>query len=284
MSVKDRPKLGRGLNDVSRFFLTQAARCGHDSREGTVPLVRPAAICICHPASPLIQSAFTANLALETARNRRKAVVWDCSDQENARLTTLMGSLLEVVPEPGETTGRVGLYGLPEIVIHDGRVSGSCPGAQTDGDTRLDDGDGRESLVIVNACPTIEFFLTAPEADEYVVITGTGEKALLQSYAFIRVIGARSPLGRVSLIFDHVGDEVHQQRILQRFCAFVLSRTGRSVRLLGALVRDDALERSIAEGIPLVLQQGPSEARRSLAGICALLIGGHERAHEGAGS
>jgi hypothetical protein len=249
-----------------------------------VPLTRPAAICVCHPASPLIQSAFTANLALETARNRRKAVVWDCSDQENARLTTLMGSLLTAGPEPGETTGRVGLYGLPEIVIHDGRVSGSCPGAEIDGDTRVDEGDGRESLVIVNACPTIEFFLTAPGADEYVVITGTGEKALLQSYAFIRVIGARTPLGRVSLIFDRVGDEVNQQRMLQRFCAFVLARTGLSVRLLGALVQDEALERSIVERRPLVLQQGPSEARRSLAGICSLLIEGHEGAHEEAGS
>jgi len=284
MSVKDRPKLGRGLNDVSRFFLTPAARCGQEPREGTVPLARPVSICVCHPASPLIQSAFTANLALETARNRRKAVVWDCSDQENARLTALMGSLLETGPGQGGASGRVGLYGLPEIVIHDGRAGWGFQGAETDDGVRMDEGDGREPLVIVNACPTIEFFLAAPDADEHVVITGTGEKDLLQSYAFIRVIDARSPRCRVSLIFDHAEDEVRQQRIIQRFSAFVLARTGRSVRHLGSLVHDEALERSIAEGRPLVLQQGPSEARSSFAGICALLIEGCEHAHEGAGS
>ncbi len=284
MTMKDRPKLGRGLNDVSRFFLTQTARCGQDPREGAVPLTRPGTICVCHPASPVTQSAFTANLALETARSRRRAVVWDCSDQENARLTTLMGSLLEKVPEPGETTGRVGLYGLPEIVIHDGRAGGGFQGAEADGSTRADEGDGRETLVLVNACPTIEFFLAAPGADEYVVITGAGEMALLQGYAFIRVITARSPHSRVSMILDHVEDEVHQQSIFQRFSAFVLARTGRSVRLLGSLVHDEELERSIAEGRPLVLRQGPSEAGRSLAGICSLLIEGHEHAQERAGS
>jgi hypothetical protein len=120
--------------------------------------------------------------------------------------------------------------------------------------------------------------------DEYVVITGTGEMALLQGYAFIRVICARSPHCRVSMILDHVEDEVRQQPIFQRFSAFVLARTGLSVRLLGSLVHDEALERSIAEGRPLVLRQGPSESGRFVAGICTLLIEGHERAHEGAGS
>ncbi|HPJ07636.1 MAG TPA: hypothetical protein PLB09_06370, partial [Deltaproteobacteria bacterium] len=93
--MKDRPKLGRGLSDVSRCFLSGSPQYGQHHDGNTSPAFTAGTVGILSPASPSMQAFFTANLVLEIARRRLAARVWDYATAADAKVMPLMRSLLE---------------------------------------------------------------------------------------------------------------------------------------------------------------------------------------------
>lgn len=271
MSVKDRPKLSRGLQDVSRIYL------GGTSPQEPVDTgtCRKAAfersICVCHPGAPLIQSAFIANLALECARHRCPVVVRDHALSEETRLSTLMDSIL-ILDDAHQGTGHVRLYGLPEILI-------TGPGEEAPEKEECISGDGSGSplhdadrLVLINAPATLDFILDEGPFDEYVLLTALDEKSLLRCYAYAKTIHARNVSAGVQVVFGDTDAVSQGDAVFRRLSGFMQVRLGFMPGYLGGFAPDGHFERSLAEQRPLVLLGEASAAKDALTRICSLII------------
>lgn len=281
--MKDRPKLGRGLRDVSRYFLSGSPQGGLHSDEDPSPAHRRRAACIVSPASPLVQSVFTSNLALELARYRFGVKVLDFVDPGEARVRTLVHSVLDGQDQGQDGAVSVSLYGLPRIEIQDKMPTGFFTGAQDPGIPQDANERGPGRFVLVNACPRLDFIVMSAPVDDVVIITRADENSLLQCYAFIKVLCERSKAGDIKVVFER-GEGDDPQLLFGRLSEFVGRRLGRSLEFLGAMVHDECLERSMSEKRPLVLQKGMSASREALAGICSRFIEAMLRQERGADS
>lgn len=269
--MKDRPKLGRGLRDVSQFFLSGPSQDGQHHNELLSPTHRTRTVCIFSPASPLIQSFFTANLALEMARHRFETRVLDYSMSDDARVKTLMRSLLDEEDlEPDRPAGII-LYGLPRIEITDRVSEGFFAGTETQEAAHDTMKHEEDCLTLVNAGPNLDFIMMSEPFDHSIIITRTDGMSLLQAYAFIKVLNRRSQNSDVWVIFDGEEGSDHQ-RIFGLLSGFVDRHLGKAVGFLGTLVHDESMEQSIREEKPLVLQARMSVAREALTGICSRFV------------
>lgn len=267
MTMKDRPKLGRGLKDVSPFFLTATPPDAPSGAEPS-PGSGPRTVCVCGPAAAVLQSFFTANLALEMAKDRRRVVAHDFLPDRECGLTALMRSLLSGNDAHGSGERRVRLYGLPDITIRDMDPDGCftvqepaavVPGAAVDATDRI---------LMINANPSLEFILQSAPMDEYLVLTGIDGKALLRSYAYIRAMRARSTAGRIHVVLDAAGTDADPELIFERFSGFLRAHAGLSVGCLGTLMLDEQARRSIQEERPLVLSPDQGASRDALVQAC----------------
>lgn len=281
--MKDRPKLGRGLRDVSRYFLSGSPQGGLHSDEDPSPDHLRRTACIVSPASPLMQSFLTSNLALELVRYRFGVKVLDFVEPGEARVRTLVHSVLDGQAEGQDGAVSVSLYGLPRIEIQDGTPTGVFTGPEDSGTSQAAKERGPGRFVLVNACPKLDFILMSAPVDDAVIITRADENSLLQCYAFIKVMCERSKAGDIKVAFE-LGESDDPQLLFGRLSEFVGHRLGRSLEFLGAMVHDECLERSISEKRPLVLQTGTSAAREALVGICSRIIEGILRQGRGGGS
>jgi len=274
--MKDRPKLGRGLSDVSRFFLSGSPQYGQHHDGNTSPAFTAGTVGILSPASPSMQAFFTANLVLEIARRRLAARVWDYATAADAKVMPLMRSLLE--GHGTEQEGPVGivLYGLPRVEILDRAPEEFYAGTRA----REAAPDAAESegyaVTLVNARPDIEFIMKSEPVDDFIIITRTDEMSLLQAYAFIKVMDARSRSSSVWVVFDE-GEGRDLQLIFDVLAGFVTRTLEKPIGFLGALVHDESLEHSIRDEKPLVLLSRPSAAREALTGICSRFMDGRQQ-------
>jgi hypothetical protein len=272
--MKERPKLGRGLQDVSRFFLTGASQQGPDQAQALSDHVGNRSICVCCPVSPLIQAFFVANIALELARHRFTVIIRDFSVTEEARLSTLMHAVLS---EDERTTDKafVKLYGLPEIIIQDNDLDGlteervtPVPGP----DERPVVDEDSTGFILVNPPASLDYIREEKPCDEYVVITRTDERSLLQCYAYIKVIHERSFSSKVHVVFDDADAGLNNDAVFKKLSRFIHDHLEFAIGFLGSLERDEYLERSITDQKPLVLFQGASVTKDALARICSRLL------------
>jgi hypothetical protein len=273
--MKERPKLGRGLQDVSRFFLTGAPQQEQDQVQVLPVHVRDRSICVCCPASELFQASFVANIALELARHRFGVLIKDFSLTQEARLSTLMHMVLS---EDERTTDKdfVRLYGLPEIVIQDNGRQGLTEERETPvlEERPVVDKDSA-GFILVNPSASLDFIQEEKPCDEYCVITRTDERSLLQCYAYIKVIHERSFTSKVHVVFDDADERSNNDAVFKKLSRFILDHLGYAIDFLGSLVRDEHFERSITNQRPLVLFQGASVTKDALARICSRLLEGY---------
>jgi hypothetical protein len=282
--MKDRPKLGRGLRDVSPFFLSEASLPEQQHREISLPAPPERTVCICHPSSVLIQSFFTANLALEMARHRHGVQVWDYAMPDEHRVTALMHSLLDGWGPEQDGHARIMLYGLPRITIRDGRAEGCFKGGDAaDADPGAVDGEAG-SCILVNARPHPDFIMQSSPAGESIILTGIGELSLLQCYAYIKVMSGKAPGARIWIVFDGEGEVREGRSVFERLSGFAGQRLDCQVGFLGTLVHDEPMEQSFREEKPLVLLAGQSAAKEALSDICTRFIEGLLLPEHGAGS
>ncbi|MGD0821942.1 MAG: hypothetical protein ABSA71_14490 [Desulfomonilia bacterium] len=272
--MKERPKLGRGLPDVSKFFLSDASHQEQNAGEVTCSTFAPESLYICSPGSPLIQSIVTANLALELARHGHRVRIQDFSTSNETRLSTLMGSILfRDDRDPGKAFVR--LYGLPEIMIEDG-FSGDLGKEKESPHEAEPYRDDTGSLTLVNAPVLLDFIQGRAPSDEYIILTMTDEKSLLKCYAYIKVIHAHGESSRVHVVFDDAVNGINSDTVFRKFAGFINERLGFEVDYFGSLLHDEHLERSISEERPLVLFDGISITKDALIRICSLLLEGYK--------
>jgi hypothetical protein len=270
--MKERPKLGRGLQDVSKFFLTGTPQQEPGQTQVLSVHAGNKSICVCYPSSPLIQASFVANIALELARHRFPVFIRDFSVIEDARLSTLMYTVLSA-DERTKDKAFVKLYGLPDIVIQDHvsrRLTEERENSGPDAHSTADEVSA--GVILVNPPAFLDFIREEMPCDEYVVITRMDESSLLQCYAYIKVIHERSFSSKVHVVFDHADAGSNNEVFFNKLYRFIHDHLEFAIDFLGSVPRDDNFERSITDQRPLVLFQGASVAKDSLARICSRLL------------
>lgn len=263
--MKDKPKLGRGLDDVSQHFLSRVPP------RATAGFVTPAirSIAVCHPGSLSLQSCLLTNLALELAKRRHQVRIYDFTPPGEARIKSQMGAILPEEDDTGRTI--LHLYGLPEIEI----IESNAGDALLDSNPAERQGDAPTGVLgryfLVNSPGALDFFLKIKAFSEYLLATKTDEKSLLQAYALCKVISHKGT-PRIHLVLDDAQPGVESDRIFRQFAGFVGNRLGCTLQLIGNLVHDERIQRSIKERMPLVLSQGSTAAAIRFSEICDLLL------------
>jgi len=259
--MEDKTRLGRGLEEVSQFYLSGGRR-DEAGRQMKAIKAHPekTSIKVYCPGSSLMQSFFLANFALELARNRLAVVVWDCLDGSEAGIETVMKSLIPALDGCGET--RVSLYGLPDIVIYNESSNPSESLSALVSTIPCDEG-----CLLVNTPGHLSAVVNDDLSADCIVMTRTDEKALLASYAYIKVILENGSPGDISLIFDDPGGQEEAKTLFRRFARFIEKKLHCSLHYLGSLRHDEYIDQSMEEARPLMLFQEPSGAKEDLACI-----------------
>lgn len=281
MIMEEKSRLGRGLKDVSRFYLSDSPRDesheppkdeSHEKPEGEpggqepgrdLPQPRQCRVIrvIC-PASALMGAYFTANFSLELARHRQKMIIFDLSSREGEGVQDVLGEAAH--PDTASGVLRVRLYGLHDIPVH-------C--SEPDGEAELLDrlnGSGDHNgdrWAVVNTPFCLDSLAKSLVDFDALLLSTLNEASLLQCYACAKVIEQRDPKAGISLVLIDPASSEQASEVSSRFCTFMKQRLGVSVGYLGHLLREKALEDSLSEHRPLVLGFEPSPARESLAAV-----------------
>jgi hypothetical protein len=257
--MKDRPKLGRGLSDVSNYFLSHTHEKNEEPGDAFSAGKVVSSVGVCHPGSDLIQACLMANFALETAKRRHPVMIKDFSVSDEARVSSLMQSILSLDEStPGKV--QVRLYGLPEITITEGGEDYGSP-EDTDNKYRL-----------VNMRGSLDFILEREGCSDYIFITKTDEKSLLRTYAFIKIVCSKGNESKFHIVFEDGPAQEDGGPIYRRFAGFIGLHVGCQIDYLGGFMQDEQLLGSIKEAKPIVLSPRPSEARDSITRICSRFL------------
>ena len=161
------------------------------------------------------------------------------------------------------------LYGLPEIMIAQAqpgqvwKVPGLVP-------ETLARESSRKWYHLINLGSDLDFMCSSDEVRDYILITQTGEKPLLKTYAYLKAMHARHGQSRLHVVFDDAPSGEEAERLFNRFNGFVKRHLGVSVRFLGNLIQDETLQRSIVERRPLVLARDRGET--GMTSICTRFL------------
>jgi hypothetical protein len=265
--MEEKTRLGRGLEEVSRFYLSERPR------EAAVQEPAPAGphegrrvVRVFHPCSSRAKSLFIANFALELARARLPVALWDGGGEEGADALHMLGGLVSQDPVPGALAVR--LYGLPEILVHK-------PQSHTEEKLRSLARDasspGGKGFLLISLPDTVESVIRSDTPFDAVMLCPLDEASLLKTYAFIKVIRESDPAGRLYVAFDGPPPE-EAREMFSRLDGFMRERLLGPLSYLGALQHDESLERSDRERMPVVLGHGESAARDSLTAICGAFL------------
>lgn len=266
--MEERIRLGRGLEEISRLYLSDGPREAAPKEKKPEPQARNhQVIRIFHPGSGGVKAAFLANFALELARSRYHVTVWDCPGNEKPGVRDMLGGLIR----PGLTpeTGAVKLYGLPDILVHHAEAR---PAEALDELIRTGFSSVTDQYLLINSPDSIESLQGKTIAGDAVLLSAVDEASLLKCYAWIKVFLESDPSGRIYIALDDPGSEERAEDLFSRFAGFVKERLEASVSFLGSLTHDHLLERSMDERTPLVLCNDSSVAKDSLMAMNAVFL------------
>ncbi|MGA1824066.1 MAG: MinD/ParA family ATP-binding protein [bacterium] len=249
--MEKKAKLGRGLDEVSHFYLSAAKKEEPDA--GTPPRVNRNIVSVHHSGSDAIQSFFLSNLALELAKYQFPIYILDFCDNQDMNIKSKMKRLIK--SQGSSSRYSVTLYGLPSIQVvevnpyEDDSIEDILSTANINGDT---------CFVFLNTQNSLKINSNRNTASEFIVLTKTDKISLLQSYAYIKFILEKSEKNKIYLILDEIDEEQEATRIYRRFAEYVERKLSHTINYLGGLTHDEYLSRSIEEGKPLVLSQEKS--------------------------
>lgn len=262
--MKERPKLGRGLEDISSHFLSPQHPRDPQPEDRPSSVAQNCTIAVCHPASGIMQSCVVTNLALELAKRQHPVMIQDFLPPGEASIRTLMGTIV-TQDEQAPDQAIIRLYGLPEIVVAE-----AAPGLMWKGPGTLRDTRTNDKCYMVNLGNTIDFIMGSDAVRDYILITQADEKPLLQAYAFLKTMHVKNSQAGLHLVMDDAPSRADAERLFNRFNSFVRKQLGMSVGFLGNLIQDESLQRSIVERRPLVLARDRGET--GMAAICARFL------------
>lgn len=264
--MEDRTRLGRGLEEVSQFYLSDRPReISAKERKPEKAVLRRSIIRILYPSLPAIKSCLAANLALELAKDRHHVMVRDGFERQGVQ--DMLQKTANPDLNPGAATVR--LYGLPDIIVY----PPDAPPAVHAGEN-IADGHFAEkgSCVILNLPDSLESVARGEIFFDAIIMAGVDEASLLQCYAYIKVIWERDPSIRIHIVIDDPGTDVRGHEIFTRLSGFIKKCFSGDLNLLGYLMHDDLLEMSIEEHNPLVLRHENSVAKDSIMAIGRALL------------
>jgi len=259
--MEDRTRLGRGLEEISQLYLSDRPRDpALRERRHEKTALRRTIIRILYPTSPALKSCLAANFALELAKGRHPVTIRD--GFEGKGVYDMLRQMADLDLNPGAATVR--LYGLPDIVVYPFDAQ----------QERLPEGGAAEmhpvekgGCMLLNLSDTLESVVQGEVFFDAVLMTGVDEASLLQCYAFIKVIWEREASIRVHIVVDNPGTEACGHEIFSRLSGFVKAKLSGDLNLLGFLMHDDLLEKSMSEHKPLVLSHEHSAARESIIAV-----------------
>lgn len=253
-------RLGRGIEDVSRLYLSDTPRSDGDKGEkGEAALRRRRVVRIINPGSALMGAFFTANFSLELARHRHRVAIFDGEAHETDGVEAMLRNV--VYPESGAEVLSVRLYGIPDISLYRARPDGAERLFEL---ARAAQSYGEGFWLVVNTPHRMDDLEQGPAGFDAVLLSTLETSPLLQCYAYVKLIRQIDPDSRISLAFIDPASDARAMDAFSRFSAFALERLGACVDYLGRIVRDELMDRSIADHRPLVLCCEPSAARESI--------------------
>lgn len=267
--MRERPKLGRGLEEVSSHFLSSERPRDPQPDNSPETAAENRTIGVCHPESRLIQTCLATNLALELAKRQHPVMVQDFLPPGEASIRTLMGTIVtqdEQVPDQAS----IKLYGLPEIIIAQSSGHGQAWKAPGPAPESLIREGARRWDHLINMGNDLDFIRSSDAMTDYILITQCGDDPLLKAYAFLKAMHTAHGRSRLHLVMDDAPTPEDAERLFHRFNAFVRKHLGVSVGFLGNLIQDEALQRSIVERRPLVLARDRGET--GMASVCTRLL------------
>lgn len=262
--MEERTRQGRGLEEVSQFYLSGSTRDEPRTQEIVTddPAFGGNIVKVFHPGSCLVQSFFLANLALELARNRFSVLVWDCLDNSDEDIESLMKSLM--TQDDDSDISNVRLYGLPDIVI----FKESRLNTQKFSDLAGSIHSGNDNrYLLVNMKASLESTKDHDFHADSIFLAHPDEKELLTCYAYIKVLCENGFAGDISIVFDDLGQEQKAQSLFSLFAAFVEEKLSLHLGFLGTLCHDEYLQQSIHDKKPLMLFQERSRAKEDMISI-----------------
>lgn len=260
--------LGRERENVSRFPLSERPREAADHWPEPVAATEGRRVVrVLHPCSPLDKALFMANFSLELARSRRPAVIWDGDGGEGSRVADMMEGIVRPDLVPGALAVR--LYGLPDVLIHG---PATHPGEKPGEPARAVAPPEGEGFLLLSLPDTVESIVQGDVPFDAVVLCPPDEASLLKAYAFVKVIREKDPASRVYLVFDGQPPGEKPRETASRFEGFLREKLPGWLACLGSLHRDETLERSMEERLPVVLGHGVSAYRDSLQAVSAAFL------------
>lgn len=269
MIMEERTRLGRGLEEISRLYLSDRPRetVPKEKKPDDPPVRNRQVIRIFHPGSGIVKAAFLANFALELARSRYHVSVWDSPGNEKPGVRDMLGGLIR----PGLTpdAGAVKLYGLPDILVH---YAEAKPAEALDELIGTGFSAGSDRYLLINAPDSIGSILRKDIAGDVILLSTVDEASLLKCYAWIKVLLESDPSCRIHIAFDQPGSGEQADDLFSRLAGFVKERLEGSLSFLGFLTHDPFLERSMDDHTPLVLCNDTSVAKDNLMAMSAVFL------------
>ena len=293
--MEERSRLGRGLHEISRLYLSDTPREDAEKEEpgsgindaspeagsvlsgqagrgesGPGLSVGPETeferncrvIRVIHPGSALMSAFFTANFSLELARHRHRVAIWDGAAQEGEGVEAMFGQIIH--QGPADEALSVKLYGLPDIAVYRGAFNGGEKLLELMNAAGSTDED---RWLVIDTPHCLNALMEGPAGFDAILLSTVDRSSLLRCYACVKVIGQRDPRSRVSLVFVEPASDAQAGDAFSRFSAFASERLGACVDYLGHLMRDELMDSSISGRRPLVLGHEPSAARESITAV-----------------
>ncbi|MGA1867807.1 MAG: MinD/ParA family ATP-binding protein [bacterium] len=255
-----KPKLGRGLEEVSHFYLSTAHKNDYTG-EKQIEEHRHI-ISIHHSGSDITQSFLLSNLALELAKYQVPIYIIDFCDNQRVNIRSTVKRLIKGQESSPEYS--VQLYGLPAIRIVE---------AYNNTHESLEDLikalhiNSKNCFIFLNKYDKEGTIALYSQAREVIILSKTDKISLLQAYAHIKAILEKGKESTIYMILDEIREEGEAETIFQRFALYVKKKFSHAVYYLGGLVHDEHIGRSIEEGRPIVLSQDQSIAKDNILSI-----------------
>ena len=109
-------------------------------------------------------------------------------------------------------------------------------------------------------------------ASESIIITSTEPTAILDAYAFVKMIYKRNSTLPIHIVVNKYENEKEAKRVLDGFLEFVGRNLGKNLNPLGLVMYDQAVTHSIKRQIPIVVGSMSGEIAKQIEQIAYALV------------
>jgi len=281
--LQERKKLGRGIEEISHYFLSSTAKEEIDHG-------RKRWISISSCGSVIQKCFLISNLSFEIAAQKKRVVIFDHGYLEK-------GIPLFMDPLKQEFTEKNGCRfyrikqlpdGFGEILIITANHTFKIPNEQSE--TALgyiEKQVGAVDIVFVNNPSEIEISSRNgfKICKENIIITSPEKREMLKNYSLIKKICGIDQVSTIGLIVNRVKKVLQAVRVFRKMAAVSNKYLKKELLSYGFFYDDLIITRTILKGVPLGLSYPDARLRKCLCGISNIIINNkvNERAYNSRG-